>query len=126
MPTPPASPPVKKGLSPLAWAGIGCGGVILLIVIAVIATGIWGMNKAKELGVDFQKNPEKAGAELVVSMSPEVEKISSDEEAGTMTIRTKDGKVMTMNYNDIKEGKFMNPATESPPVAPLEDTPVEN
>lgn len=120
---PPARPPSKKGLSPIAWVGIGCGGVLLLIIVALIATGMWGMNKAKELGLDFENDPDRATAELVVSMSPDLEKISSDEEAGTITIRTKDGKVMTLTYTDIKERKFMNQETEVSPAGPTDETP---
>ena len=45
----PGSPPVsnaspdpepKKGLSPLAWIGIGCGGLVLLGIIAMTVLGV--------------------------------------------------------------------------------------
>ncbi len=125
--TPPPTPapaPVKKGLPPIAWVGIGCGGLLLIAIIVIVGAGFWGVNKARELGVDFQKNPERAAAELVVNMSPDLEKVSSDEEAGTITIRTKDGKVMTLGYEEITEGKYtMREPEAAPPADPVEDEP---
>ncbi len=107
---PPAASPapvvVKKGLPPLAWVGIGCGGLILIGIILMLVAGVFISKKAKELGVDFSKNPEKAAAELIVSMTPDLEKVSSDDVAGTITIRMKDGIEKTLTYKDIQEGKF--------------------
>lgn len=86
----------------IAWVGIGCGG---LLVIAIIIAAI-AFNKLKGTFEDFAANPEKAGAEMIVSMNPELEMVSQDEETGMMTIRTKDGKEMTLSYQDIAEGKL--------------------
>ena len=108
MDQPPAMPPtsspapVKKGMPGIAWVGIGCGG---LLVIAIIVGAIV-FSKVKGTLEDFAANPEKAAAEMIVSMNPELEMVSQDEENGTMTIRTKDGKEMTLSYQDIAEGKM--------------------
>lgn len=118
-PVTPAALPVKKGLPPLAWVGIGCGGLLLIGIIVVIGLGLLGANKMKEMGVDFQKNPERAAAEMVVSMRPDLEKISTNEEAGTITVRNKDGKEMTLTYKEISEGKDLNPDAVMPPVDPV-------
>ena len=103
---PPTSPPApahaKKGVPTIAWLGIGCGG---LIILAIIASAII-FNKLKGKFDDFVDNPEKAAAEMLVSMNPELEMVSQDEESGEMTIRTKDGEKITLSYQDIAEGRI--------------------
>ncbi|MBG7607410.1 MAG: hypothetical protein IZT59_05200, partial [Verrucomicrobia bacterium] len=93
----------------------------VIAIIVMVVGGIWATKKAKELGVDFQNNPERSAAEMVVNLSPDLEKVSTDEEAGTMTIRKKDGQVVTLTYEDISEGKF----TDTPAVDSGAETPAE-
>ncbi len=95
----------------------------MLGIIASVIFSIFIVKTTKELGADFEKNPERAAAELVVKFNPEYEKVSTDDEAGTMTIRAKDGTVMTLSYEAIGEGRF----TEEPSSAPVEaeEMPVE-
>ncbi len=100
--SPPPVAPAKKGLSAIAWVGIGCG-TILLIAVVVVSLLV-GMCSRK-LG-DFSKNPEKAAAEMMVSMNPDLKKVSQDDSKGEMTIRTKDGQEMTLSYKDVSNGKF--------------------
>lgn len=101
---PPTSPPAsaKKGMPALAWVGIGCGGIIVLAIVAAV----FAFAKLKGVAEKFAANPEKAGAELIVSMNPDLKMLSQDEQKGTMTIRTKDGQEMTLSYKDIAEGKI--------------------
>lgn len=87
----------------LAWLGIGCGGLMLIAIVAAVLLFKAGAEKFKE----FAANPEKAGAEMMVSMNPDLEKVSQDDEKGMMTIRTKEGKEMTLSYKDISEGKLV-------------------
>lgn len=102
-PPPPGAPPVKKGLSPLAWVGIGCGVIILL---GVVAMGVLGFFAKKQFD-KFADNPTKAAAELVVRTNPDLELVSTDDKAGTMTIRDKkENKEFTLSFDDIKNGKF--------------------
>lgn len=86
----------------MAWVGIGCGGLLLI----ALALGVYGFFIAKEKLGEFAANPEKTAAEMVVSMTPDFEKISQDDAKGTMTIRIKGGEKMTLSYKDIAEGKF--------------------
>lgn len=102
--TPPPAPE-KKGMPVLGWVGIGCGGVLILAIIAVSLLVGWCKRTVGDLS-EFQKNPEKAAAELVVKVSPDLEMVSQNEAAGEMTIRTKAGEEMTLSYRDIAEGKF--------------------
>ncbi len=107
MEQPPAPPPApaekKKGLPPLAWAGIGCGTLVLVaIVVALVLLIGWCRRTVDE----FQENPERATARMVVKMNPELEMVREDEAAGTITVRTKDGEEMTLGYADIAEGRI--------------------
>ena len=93
----------KKGLSGLAWAGIGCGAVLIIGVI-VVGLLVGYCNRAV---ADFKDNPERKVAEFVINASSEYETVSHDDNAKTMTIKEKKtGKEMTMSYKDISEGKF--------------------
>jgi len=101
--TPPGAPPVKKGLSPLAWVGIGCG---IIILLGCVVLGVLGFFAKKQFD-KFADNPGKAAAELMVKANPDLELVSTDDKAGTMTIKDKKtGDVVTMNFDDIKNGKF--------------------
>lgn len=109
MEQPPAIPPhmpqpapVKKGMPAIAWVGMGCGGLLLI----ALAAGVWAFLLAKSKLEEFAKNPEKTAAELMVSMNPELERVSQDEGKGMMTIRTKDGEEITLSYRDIAEGRI--------------------
>jgi hypothetical protein len=99
----PGGAPKKKGLPALAWVGIGCG-VIALIVLIVLAAGTcWGVSKVKEFG----ENPEMNTAKLIVAANPELELVESDDEAGTLTVRnTKTGEEMTVDVSEIKDGRL--------------------
>ncbi|MBN1880398.1 hypothetical protein JW823_09840 [bacterium] len=97
----------KKGLSPLAWVGIGCGAILLIALVVVFAGGVFVAHKMKDVAGDFKENPEMAAARLIVRMNPEIEEVDHDEDAGTITIREKKtGKTVTANFEDIKEGKM--------------------
>jgi hypothetical protein len=103
-PVPPV-PSAKKGMPVIGWVGIGCGTILIIAVMVVSLLIGWCKRNVGDLA-DFQKNPEKAAAEMIVKMNPELEKVSQDDAKGEMTIRTKDGQEMTLTYKDIAEGKF--------------------
>lgn len=102
LPPTPHTQPVKKGIPAIGWVGIGCGGLLLLVIIAITIGFSMFAGKIKE----FTDNPEKAGAEMMVSLNPDLEMISQDEEKGEMTIKTKEGKKFTLSYEDIAAGKI--------------------
>jgi hypothetical protein len=104
-PSMPPVPPSNKGLPVIGWVGIGCGTLIVIAVVVVTLMVGWFKRTVGDLS-EFKKNPEKAAAELMVKMNPELTKVSQDEAKGEMTIRTKDGHEMTMSYKDISAGKF--------------------
>ncbi|HEV7517506.1 MAG TPA: hypothetical protein VGR07_14490 [Thermoanaerobaculia bacterium] len=93
----------KKGMGPLGWIAIGCG-VILVICVLVFAVGGYFAKKKFD---QFSKNPAKTAAELIVRANPDLELVSEDEKAGTITVRDKKkNETATLNFDDIKNGKF--------------------
>jgi len=103
----PDQAPQRKGLHPLAWVGIGCGVLLVIVVVVVMVLGFVVARKVKDVAQDFEANPGLAAARIVVKASPELEEVDVDEDAGTMTVRnTKTGEVVTVNFDDIKNGRF--------------------
>lgn len=103
-PNPPAP---RKGLHPLAWVAIGCAALVVVGVVVFGAAGWFALKKGKEFAAEVEKNPAKATAEAIVKLSPDLELVSSDEAAGTMTIRNKKtGEVSTFDYSQVAEGKL--------------------
>ena len=99
--------PERKGLHPLAWVGIGCGVLLVIVVAVTLVGGFFLARTVKNVAEDFENNPGLAAAKIIVKASPELEEVDVDEDAGTMTIRnTKTGELITVNFDDIKEGRF--------------------
>jgi hypothetical protein len=105
VPPAPGMPPVKKGMSPLAWVGIGC---VVILIFAGIAIGIMGWF-AKRAVDRFAKNPTMSAAELAVKMNPDLELVNADEKANTLTVKDKKtGEVTTFSAEQAKNGDFSN------------------
>jgi hypothetical protein len=104
--TPGAPPPGKKS-NVLLWVLGGCGSLILLVIIAFVGIGYWGMHKAKEAGIDpelMKKNPGLAGARMAVAMNKDLELVSTDDSAGVIVVRNKKtGKTSTMKFDAAKK-----------------------
>lgn len=101
------TPAPKKGLSGLAIAGIGCGGLTLLALLVVVLLGMKACNMAKEVVGDFKTNPEKAAAMMVLKFNPELDIVKTDDAKGEITVRNKkSGEEVTLSYKDVSEGKF--------------------
>ncbi len=100
---PPPPMPPKKGMGPLGWIAIGCG---VIVVFGLIALAVGGYFVKK--GIDrASKNPGMFGAEMLVRANPDLELVSKDESAGTLTIKDKKtGETITANLDDIKNGKM--------------------
>jgi len=99
-PQPPTGP---KKTSPWVWVGVGCLVILLLCAGFCAFVGY----KAKQKLSEYGNNPELLAAELMIKANPDLEEVSSDKDAKTITVRDKkSGKVMTLNFEDIKNGKF--------------------
>lgn len=97
----------KKGLSPIAWILIGCGGLIVLgIVLFVAGVGFVGF-KAKQFAQEAEKNPVATIGKAYAMVTPDVEFVSADETTKTITLRdTKSGKTVTISADDLEQGKI--------------------
>jgi uncharacterized protein YneF (UPF0154 family) len=99
--------PAKKGIPTWAWVGIGCGALIIVVLIVMMAVGFFLARKVKDVAADFEKDPALAAARMIVKLNPELEEVAVDEDAGTITVRnTKTGEVITADFQDIKDGKI--------------------
>jgi hypothetical protein len=97
----------KKGLSTLAWVGIGCGCLLLIAAVTTAAFFLFVAKKVHDVAGDFKKNPTLAAARLVVKANPDLEEAGVDEKAGTITIRNKKtGELVTVSFEDVKQGRL--------------------
>lgn len=97
----------KKGLGPLAWIAIGCGGLIVIGVLVMGGLTWWGYSKAKEVAGDFKSNPGLAAARMAIRVNPDLEEVAVDQDAGTITVRnTKTGEEFTVDWSEVKDGKL--------------------
>ncbi|WP_367873732.1 hypothetical protein [Luteolibacter sp. Populi] len=108
-PPPPPSPfqaPVrKKGLHPAAWAGIGCGG---LVIVAVVLAVIGGGKLVKDAMAKLKEHPAKDAAEAVLREYPDLDKSGTNPEAGTVMLSSKaNDEVVTTTYDDIAHGRTL-------------------
>lgn len=101
--TPSGMPAPRKGMGPLGWIAIGCGAIALIAFLAIVAGGWFVKSKVDQ----YKDNPTIAAAEIMVRANPDLELVSSDPEKGTMTIKnSKTGETVTMNAEDIENGKL--------------------
>jgi hypothetical protein len=116
----PGSAPPKKGLPALAWVAIGCGGLIIVGIVLFFLLALFVFSKGKEViedatgsgsisdfVEDMQENPTRTAAETMIRLNPELELVSTNDSAGTITFRnTRTGEEATLNFEDIAEGRF--------------------
>jgi hypothetical protein len=106
-PPPPGGAPVKKKTSPLVWILVGCLGLFVIGGVIFGVATFFVARKVKDVAGEFVENPVKSSVEMMVRMNPDLELVSTDDEAETMTIRDKKtGEVSTFNWADIQEGKL--------------------
>jgi hypothetical protein len=97
----------KKKLPIWAWIGIGCGCLVLLVVVVVAVGGYVGCRQLKKYTSGFEKNPALAASRLIVGADPDLEEVSVDEQAGTITVRRKStGEEMTLNFDEVQKGRI--------------------
>jgi len=103
---PPNVAPMKKpGLSTTAWIAIGCGGLVVVVLIAVSVLFWFGARQLQKAARDFEANPAKKAAEMIVRLNPELDLVRSDDQS--ITVRLKQtGEVATFDFESIREGKL--------------------
>ena len=99
-------PPGKKA-NVLVWI---LGGIAVLLFGGMLTCGAIGyfvMHKVKQAGFDsdlMKSNPGLAMAKMAAAMSPNAEVVSTNDRAGTVTIRDKStGKIVTMKFDPDKK-----------------------
>jgi hypothetical protein len=104
------APPPKKGMGPLGWVLIGCGGIVVLILIGVLVAGLFVMHKARQAGVDpelMRRNPGLAAAKMLVAASPDLTVISEDDGRGILRVHdSKQNKNFIVSFEDARRGKL--------------------
>jgi hypothetical protein len=102
--------PVPRKTSPLVWVLVIILGLFVLFGMVTVGTGMFFLHKARQAGFDpelMRQNPGLAISKMIASANPDVDVLSTDEGAGKITVRDKKtGKVVTMTFDDAKNGKF--------------------
>lgn len=99
----PAPSPPKSSNNAVKVIAIGCGGLLLL---ALIAGGLFTWFAAKKVK-EFSENPAYGSLRLAVAGNPDLETVESDAEAGTITVRDRrNGKTTKLTVNAMKDGKI--------------------
>ncbi|HEY7697831.1 MAG TPA: hypothetical protein VIE88_05410 [Vicinamibacteria bacterium] len=104
----PVAPPApqKKGLSPLAWVGIGCLGLVVIGGIVATILTLFLVGKAKEFASEMEEDPVATTAKVLAAANPDIELVSTDKENRTVTFRdVKTGEELTFGYDDIEQGR---------------------
>lgn len=105
-PAPPpyaAPPPPRKGLPALAWAGIGCGG---LVIVCLVAGALLMVRLGKTAMSVLNAHPAQDAVETLVEKLPDYEKVSEDTEKGSITLRSKvTGESIATDYDSLVMGR---------------------
>jgi hypothetical protein len=79
---------------------MGCGGILVVIVLVVVAGGAY-------LWTKVPKNESEMIAKIIEMANPNVEVLTMDTGAGIVTVRDKKtGETFSWNLEDVKQGKF--------------------
>ena len=97
----PPHPGQKKGLSGLAWLGIGCGGLILLMIVGFVVAAFFLGGKVSQFSKNAQANPTRAAASIIVTMGVGT-MIAEDDVNKRYTVREKQTGKLTTFYWDAK------------------------
>ncbi|PWU02742.1 MAG: hypothetical protein C5B51_20300 [Terriglobia bacterium] len=104
------SAPARRRTSPFVWILVALLGLFVIGGIIVFAGGVLLVHKAREAGVDadlMRTNPGLAITKLIAAAHPDVDVVTTDDGAGTITVRDKKtGKVVTMTFDEARHGNF--------------------
>ncbi|SRR5579871_2218189 len=98
--------PAPKKTSPLVWILAGIGGFLVLCFIGCGLIGFYALHKVKQMGFDpdlMKKNPGLAMTKMAASLHPDMDVVSTNDSAGTITMRDrKTGKEATFKVDSDK------------------------
>ena len=106
--TQPISPVApRQGSKTLLWVLVGCGVLVVILVLVMALGGFFLFKKAKGLVGDFETNPGMVAAKIITAANPDLEVITTDEGAGTITVRNKKtGETFTVDLEEAKQGRI--------------------
>jgi hypothetical protein len=108
-PLPPAPVSPKKS-NVLLWVLVGVGAFFALIIVGVLAVGLFVVHKARQAGLDpelMKRNPALAATKIMTAMNPNIEFVSMDEAKQEITLRDKkSGDTYTISFDDARQGRF--------------------
>ncbi|MBP7146059.1 MAG: hypothetical protein KBD01_00830 [Acidobacteria bacterium] len=102
-PAVPPVPPAGSKNKTLLYVLLGLAVVAVLALALVFAAGFFLVRTVSKAAA----NPALTAAKVLVAANPSLEIVSSDESAGTVTIRNKEnGEELTVDLSAIKQGKL--------------------
>jgi hypothetical protein len=107
----PMPPPGPKKSNALVWILVSLG-ILAILVFAAFSVGSYLLYRTvKNAGFDpdlMRKNPGLAVTKMVTALHPDMQVVSSDDSAGTVTVREKStGKVITFRFDPDKKTLVM-------------------
>lgn len=117
IPPAPGAPitPQKKGLPVLAWVGIGCGALFLIVCLVTVAGTIFVAKKVKDkvedVAADLEENPGLFAAKAIALGNPDIE-IESHDETTVTFFNEKTEERFVVDWEDIEEGRFSLTSSE--------------
>lgn len=113
----------------LAWIGIGCGGIVALLIVGFLVVTFMFGGKIKDFVKDAENDPTRATAKMMVGVTGgHFEMVAEDEPGKRYTVREKKtGKLTTIYWSErtkspeVIEGDFSAiplpiPAPDSAPL----------
>jgi hypothetical protein len=122
----PLPPAPKKGLGTGAKVGIGCGAVLLLLIIAAVVASVMFGGKLKDIAQEMEQNPTRGTASMMVKVTGG-QMVAEDDVNKRYTVKDPKGKLMTIYWDEVKkapstvEGDFS--AIPAAPAIPTEPAP---
>lgn len=93
--------------SPLVWILVGVLGLFVILGVAAVGTLRYFVHRAGFDADLMQRNPGLAVSKMIAAVNPDLDVLNTDDSAGKITVRDrKTGKVVTMSFDDVKNGKF--------------------
>jgi hypothetical protein len=97
----------KKGLGVLAWIGVGCGGVVALVLVAGIVLSMLFGGKLKDFMREAEKNPARASVNVAMKISGgQLVLVAEDDARKRYTLKDKKSGELTTFYWDEKKGSL--------------------
>lgn len=101
----------RRKTSPLVWVLVIVLGLFVVGGIVVVGAGIFVARTVQKAGLDpdlMRRNPGLAVSKLIAAVNPDLEVISLNEGKGVITVKEKSsGKVITLNFDDVKKGRIV-------------------